>query len=113
VSATRIGVDVGGTFTDVILHEASGRATIRKLLSTPPSYDVAVVEAVAELVAGAGARPAESGPGVIRRSRRSAAFQRSRGSQPKRRTATAYPATPHATRIATAVGSPVIVSPCR
>jgi N-methylhydantoinase A/oxoprolinase/acetone carboxylase beta subunit len=59
VSATRIGVDVGGTFTDVILHEASGRATIRKLLSTPPSYDVAVVEAVAELVAGAGARPAE------------------------------------------------------
>ena len=36
MSTTRVGVDVGGTFTDVILHEASGRATMRKLLSTPP-----------------------------------------------------------------------------
>jgi N-methylhydantoinase A len=59
VSGARVGVDVGGTFTDVILQEASGRATIRKVLSTPPSYDVAVVEAVGELVAGAGVPPAE------------------------------------------------------
>ncbi len=59
MSTTRVGVDVGGTFTDVILREASGRATIRKLLSTPPSYDVAVVEAVAALVAAAGAPPTE------------------------------------------------------
>ncbi len=59
MSAARVGVDVGGTFTDVILHEAGGRATIRKLLSTPPSYDVAVVEAVCELVAEAGVPPAE------------------------------------------------------
>ena len=35
----RIGVDVGGTFTDVILHEADGRVRVHKLLSTPPSYD--------------------------------------------------------------------------
>jgi N-methylhydantoinase A/oxoprolinase/acetone carboxylase beta subunit len=42
----RIGIDVGGTFTDVILHRSDGVARIRKLLSTPPSYDVAVVEAV-------------------------------------------------------------------
>jgi N-methylhydantoinase A/oxoprolinase/acetone carboxylase beta subunit len=45
----RIGVDVGGTFTDVILQRADGRATIRKLLSTPPNYDAAVVEAVVGL----------------------------------------------------------------
>ena len=45
----RIGVDVGGTFTDVILQDASGRATMLKLLSTPPNYDTAVVEAVAGL----------------------------------------------------------------
>src|SRR4051812_45943595 len=46
----RIGVDVGGTFTDVILHEADGRVRVHKLLSTPPSYDRAVVEAVSGLV---------------------------------------------------------------
>ena len=48
----RVGVDVGGTFTDVILHGADGRVEIRKLLSTPPSYDLAVVEAVGGLAAG-------------------------------------------------------------
>ena len=50
---TRVGVDVGGTFTDVILHRADGRVSIRKLLSTPPSYDLAVVEAVGGLAPGA------------------------------------------------------------
>src|SRR2546428_7578242 len=54
-NSARIGVDVGGTFTDVILQHTDGSATIRKLLSTPPNYDTAVVEA--------GARP----PGQARR----------------------------------------------
>ena len=49
----RIGVDVGGTFTDVVLREADGRVRIRKVLSTPPAYDRAVVEAVTALVDGA------------------------------------------------------------
>src|SRR5437764_8368956 len=49
----RIGVDVGGTFTDVILQAPDGQVRIRKVLSTPPSYDRAVVEAVAGLT-GAG-----------------------------------------------------------
>src|SRR5438132_10504831 len=48
-NSARIGVDVGGTFTDVILQHTDGSATIRKLLSTPPNYDTAVVEAVAGL----------------------------------------------------------------
>jgi N-methylhydantoinase A len=48
----RIGVDVGGTFTDVIVHGADGAVRISKVLSTPPDYDRAVVEAVAELTAG-------------------------------------------------------------
>ena len=59
-NTARIGVDVGGTFTDVILQRADGSATIRKLLSTPPNYDAAVVEAVAgldERHAGRGRRP--------------------------------------------------------
>ena len=45
----RIGVDVGGTFTDVILHERDGRVRVHKLLSTPPTYDRAVVEAISGL----------------------------------------------------------------
>src|SRR5688572_29324836 len=52
-AATRVGVDVGGTFTDVVLHRADGRVAVRKLLSTPPSYDRAVVEAVGALTSGA------------------------------------------------------------
>ncbi len=47
--SSRVGVDVGGTFTDVVLQRADGRARVRKLLSTPPDYDRAVVEAVAAL----------------------------------------------------------------
>src|SRR3954447_23658083 len=53
-NTARIGADVGGTFTDVILQRADGTATIRKLLSTPPNYDAAVVEAVAGMTDGAG-----------------------------------------------------------
>ena len=49
MSGARVGVDVGGTFTDVILHEADGRVRVHKLLSTPPTYDRAVVDAVAGL----------------------------------------------------------------
>src|SRR5258705_5823002 len=48
----RIGADVGGTFTDVILQRGDGSATVRKLLSTPPNYDAAVVEAASGLAAG-------------------------------------------------------------
>src|SRR3954451_22392761 len=47
--STRIGVDVGGTFTDVIAHEPDGTARMVKVLSTPPDYDTAVVDAVAAL----------------------------------------------------------------
>src|SRR5258705_10272131 len=52
-NTARIGADVGGTFTDVILQRADGSTTIRKLLSTPPNYDAAVIEAVAGLKNGA------------------------------------------------------------
>ena len=52
-NAARIGVDVGGTFTDVVLLRADGTTAIRKVLSTPPNYDAAVVEASALLAGGA------------------------------------------------------------
>jgi N-methylhydantoinase A/oxoprolinase/acetone carboxylase beta subunit len=54
-TVSRLGVDVGGTFTDVVLHGEDGGATVRKLLSTPPSYDVAVIEAARDLTHGHGA----------------------------------------------------------
>ena len=47
-------MDVGGTFTDVVLHGRDGQTVIRKLLSTPPSYERAVVGAVDELTAARG-----------------------------------------------------------
>ena len=46
----RVGADVGGTFTDVILQRPDGTISLRKLLSTPPHYDRAVVAGIAELL---------------------------------------------------------------
>ncbi|HEY4349170.1 MAG TPA: hydantoinase B/oxoprolinase family protein [Gaiellaceae bacterium] len=58
-AGSRIGADVGGTFTDVLLLEPDGRVRFTKVLSTPPAYDRAVVGAVEEL-AGPDGRAVES-----------------------------------------------------
>jgi N-methylhydantoinase A len=50
--SSRIGVDVGGTFTDLVALDADGTARISKVLSTPPDYGAAVVEGVAALTRG-------------------------------------------------------------
>jgi N-methylhydantoinase A len=47
--ALRVGADVGGTFTDVLALDPDGRVRFRKLLSTPPDYGRAVLDAVSEL----------------------------------------------------------------
>jgi N-methylhydantoinase A len=47
----RVGADVGGTFTDVVLQRGDGSVSLRKLLSTPPGYERAVVEAIGALAA--------------------------------------------------------------
>jgi 5-oxoprolinase (ATP-hydrolysing) len=57
--AVRVGADVGGTFTDVILQSESGEVRVQKVLSTPPSYDVAVVEAIREFALDAPERLTE------------------------------------------------------
>src|SRR4051812_42415399 len=46
----RAAADVGGTFTDVLLQLPSGELAFHKVLSSPPSYDVAVVDGIAELL---------------------------------------------------------------
>ncbi|MCY4500238.1 MAG: hydantoinase/oxoprolinase family protein, partial [Alphaproteobacteria bacterium] len=43
----RIGVDIGGTFTDVaVLDEESGRAGIAKVSTTPRDFGAAVIEGI-------------------------------------------------------------------
>lgn len=43
----RIGVDVGGTFTDIVLwDDETGRPTVHKLPSTPPDPSIAALEGI-------------------------------------------------------------------
>ena len=34
----RVGVDVGGTFTDIVVAPEAGALAVRKILSTPEDY---------------------------------------------------------------------------
>jgi N-methylhydantoinase A len=56
----RIGVDVGGTFTDLVLHDAArGITHTGKLLTTPDDPSRAITEGVARILREAGLTPAE------------------------------------------------------
>ena len=58
--AWRIGVDIGGTFTDVAaIDEVSGRIGIVKLLTTPDDCSRAVVEGLRRVIERDGIDPAE------------------------------------------------------
>ena len=51
----RIGVDTGGTFTDVVAVDAAGRLAFAKVASTPDDPARAVLEGIAAVAArGAG-----------------------------------------------------------
>jgi len=56
----RIGVDIGGTFTDVVLEGPTGRHAA-KVLTTPRAPERAVLDAVMKALALAGIRPADAG----------------------------------------------------
>ena len=47
----RVGVDVGGTFTDIVLMSPGGRAVPKKVLSSPPNFNAAIRQGVAEALA--------------------------------------------------------------
>ena len=47
----RVGVDVGGTFTDIVLMSPGGRAVPKKVLSSPPHFNAAIRQGVAEALA--------------------------------------------------------------
>lgn len=51
--AVRLGVDIGGTFTDVVL-EREGEAFSAKVLTTPTAPDDAILEGVSRVLAKAG-----------------------------------------------------------
>lgn len=46
----QIGVDVGGTFTDLVLLGEDGTSVVKKVLSTPPDYSEAIARGVSELL---------------------------------------------------------------
>ncbi len=46
----QVAADVGGTFTDVVLTDEKGRLWTRKVPSTPPNFERAVLEAVERLL---------------------------------------------------------------
>jgi N-methylhydantoinase A len=55
----RIGVDTGGTFTDVVLYdEATGRLFTTKTPSTPPEFDRGVLAGIDEILETTDADPA-------------------------------------------------------
>ena len=50
----RVGADIGGTFTDVVLIGTDGSIATRKVSSTPDNFGRAIVEGVSELIADEG-----------------------------------------------------------
>ena len=54
----RLGVDIGGTFTDVVLLSSNGDMHTRKVLSTPEDYARGVIEGALGLLEATGVAPA-------------------------------------------------------
>jgi N-methylhydantoinase A len=56
----RLGVDTGGTFTDLcVFHESSGEVVVTKVASTPSNPSLAVVSGIRKLIEREGVRPEE------------------------------------------------------
>jgi N-methylhydantoinase A len=50
----RLAVDIGGTFTDVVLAQSDGALTTRKVPSTPEDYSKGIVQGAIEILQAAG-----------------------------------------------------------
>jgi N-methylhydantoinase A len=57
----RIGADIGGTFTDLVLLDSTGSMATRKVCSTPDNYGRAIVDGMLELMQDRQLAPADLG----------------------------------------------------
>lgn len=57
--AYRIGVDIGGTFTDIVMLSSDGNLYSQKILSTPDDYSRAIEEGLAILLDRTGVEPGQ------------------------------------------------------
>ena len=48
----RIGIDIGGTFTDLVAISRDGRVTTHKTASTPHDYGEGIIDGLQALLAG-------------------------------------------------------------
>ena len=55
----RVGVDICGTFTDIVLIDEEGRLLTRKVSSSVDDYARAIVEGLAQVFDEAGVEPSE------------------------------------------------------
>ncbi len=55
----RLGIDIGGTFTDLVLLREGAPPVVAKVLSTPHSFARGVLDGVRALLHGAGVAPSE------------------------------------------------------
>jgi N-methylhydantoinase A len=53
----RLGIDLGGTFTDIVATDAAGRVLTKKVSSTPRDYGLGISVGVGELMRDHGIRP--------------------------------------------------------
>jgi N-methylhydantoinase A len=58
-SAARVGVDIGGTFTDIVLRRPDGTLRVSKVSSTPEDPGLAVVSGLAGLLRATGVAPGD------------------------------------------------------
>ena len=61
IGAHRIAIDVGGTFTDLVVSASDGSARTLKLLSTPDDYSRAIADGLARLFEDGAIDPAAVG----------------------------------------------------
>ncbi len=55
----RVGVDIGGTFTDIVLLGSDGSTHTRKVSSTPDDYGRGIIQGLQEVLSDIGAKPAD------------------------------------------------------
>ena len=59
MTQVRVGIDIGGTFTDVVLLGDDGEVVVQKLASQPDDYARAVIDGLAQGIKVLGSQPSE------------------------------------------------------